>query len=79
MREVIALYFERRRLQLERDLHGDPELARSVRIAEIEAVLDVFTKGAFGRMIRDAAWKTAASTLVTQSQSQPRSKPMERR
>lgn len=79
VREVIALYFERRRLQLERDRHGDPELLRSVRIAEIEAVLDVFTKNAFRRMMADAAWKIDVSTPATQSQSPPRSKPPERR
>jgi len=79
VREVIALYFERRRLQLERDRHGDPELARSVRIAEIEAVLDVFTKHAFQRMMARAAWTTDVSTPATRSPSPPRSKPPEKR
>jgi hypothetical protein len=91
VREVIALYFERRRLQVERDLLRDraaaeraaspaedaAELspasthpgsrasatraprdatteaiaARDVRIAEIEALLDSFTGGAFRRMM----------------------------
>jgi hypothetical protein len=78
VREVIALYFERRRLQLERDRHGDPELARSVRIAEIEAVLDVFTKQAFRRMMAAAAWTTDVSTPATPSRSRPKSKPTER-
>lgn len=86
-REVIALYFERRRLQVERDLlqerarargaaapnedGAEPEsaparprgrargegsleeaiAARDVRIAEIEALLDSFTGGAFRRMM----------------------------
>lgn len=88
VREVIALYFERRRLQVERDLLADHAVARSlpapnedggvepqggrtagttgtplsagaqdaivarnVRIAEIEALLDTFTGGAFRRMM----------------------------
>ena len=78
VREVIALYFERRRLQVERDLFlakaareapgpndetveanrpaggaklADEVLARTVRIAEIEALLDAFTGGAFHRMM----------------------------
>ena len=92
VREVIALYFERRRLQVERDLLRDraaaeraagPDedaaepgssgnarpggtasatraprdataeaiAARDVRIAEIEALLDTFTGGAFRRMM----------------------------
>lgn len=91
VREVIALYFERRRLQVERDLLAearahrgpapdedgpsagepaasssrttsttstpravapeDPIVARNVRIAEIEALLDAFTGGAFRRMM----------------------------
>jgi hypothetical protein len=87
VREVIALYFERRRLQVERDLLTEQAVARSlpapnedgaelhpgrtaattsaprgaaaeeavvarnVRIAEIEALLDAFTGGAFRRMM----------------------------
>ena len=76
LREVIALYFERRKLQLERDAQGDPSFARSVRIAEIEALLDVFTNGAFHRMMAGAAWTTAVSTPATPSRSQPKSKSM---
>jgi hypothetical protein len=75
IRDVIQLYYERRRLQLERDLLGDASLARTVRIAEIEALLDVFTKGAFRRMMGASAWTTAGSTPVTPSPSQPRSSP----
>jgi hypothetical protein len=55
VREVIALYFERRKLQLERDRAPAPDVARSVRIAEIEALLDVFTAGTFSRMMPPAA------------------------
>lgn len=88
VREVIALYFERRRLQVERDLlaarsstasgapheqeagpstqtghtapatsppregaASDAIIQRNVRIAEIEALLDAFTGGAFRRMM----------------------------
>lgn len=51
VRAVVALYFERRRLQLERDLLGQRDLVRSMRILEAEALLDVFTAGAFTRMM----------------------------
>ena len=51
VRNAIALYFERRRLQLERDLSASADPRRAVRIVEIEALLNVFTNGAFGRMI----------------------------
>lgn len=54
VRTLIALYFERRRLQLERDLLGAADLARTVRILEAEALLDVLTDGAFTRMLRAA-------------------------
>jgi hypothetical protein len=51
IRLVIGLYFERRRLQLERDLGQASDIAHEVRIAEIEAMLNSFTNGAFGSMI----------------------------
>lgn len=51
VRTIIALYFERRRLQLERDLLGRRDLVRAMRILEAEALLDVFTAGAFTRMM----------------------------
>ncbi|MCG8556412.1 MAG: hypothetical protein MJD61_14150 [Proteobacteria bacterium] len=51
MRQIVELYFERRRLQLERDLLGRKDAGRLLRIAEIEALLDAFTGGAFGRML----------------------------
>ncbi len=50
-RVIVHLYFERRRLQLERDLLAPGDLARAVRILELEALLDVFTAGAFTRMM----------------------------
>lgn len=50
-RVVVHLYFERRRLQLERDLLGRTELPRVLRILETEALLDAFTGGAFTRMM----------------------------
>jgi hypothetical protein len=74
VREVIQLYFERRRLQLERDLRRDPGLARSLRIAEIEALLDAFTNGSFRRMIAHSRWTTGASIPVSASPSLPRSR-----
>jgi hypothetical protein len=48
---IVQLYFERRRLQLERDLSSQPEVARTIRIVEIEALLNAFTQGEFERMI----------------------------
>jgi hypothetical protein len=74
--DVIHLYFERRRLQLERDLSGEVSPARELRIAEIEALLDAFTNGEFRRMIAASRWKTGASTPATTSQSPPKSKPL---
>ncbi len=51
-RVVVAAYFERRRLQLERDLRGRQDLETLNRIAELEALLDAFTGGAFTRIMR---------------------------
>jgi hypothetical protein len=44
--EVVRLYFERRRLQAERDARGETDLATEARIAELGAVLDALTGGA---------------------------------
>ena len=49
--KVVHLYFLRRRLQLERDLGVGDRLGHAVEIARIEAMLDAFTEGAFGRMM----------------------------
>lgn len=46
---VIRLYFERRRLQLERDLGGLPDAERAVRIVELEALMNALSAGAFSR------------------------------
>jgi len=51
VRDVIHWYYLRRRLQLERDALGHTSVTRELKIAEIEALLDAFTNGAFGRMI----------------------------
>jgi ribosomal 50S subunit-recycling heat shock protein len=51
IRTVVTLYYERRRLQLERDLQGVSDIERELRIVEIEAMLNSFTNGAFGSMI----------------------------
>jgi len=51
MRDVVHLYFERRRLQLERDLLGQADTEHAVRIAEATALLDAFTRGSFSRAI----------------------------
>lgn len=50
---LIAAYFERRRLQLERDLRGRNDLESALRIAELTALLDALSGGAFTRMMRD--------------------------
>jgi len=52
-RTVVAAYFERRRLQLERDLSGESDVGVEVRILELEALLDAFTGGAFRRLMAD--------------------------
>jgi hypothetical protein len=52
IRDVIHWYFLRRRLQLERDALGHTSVTRELKISEIEALLDAFTNGVFGRMIR---------------------------
>jgi hypothetical protein len=54
VRQVVHLYFLRRRLLLERDLRGRVDLGRELRIAEAEALLDTFTDGFFGRMMESS-------------------------
>lgn len=54
IRQVVELYFERRRLMLERDLLGATDVAREVRIAEIEAMLNALTGGEFAARLRQA-------------------------
>ena len=51
-RLLVAAYFERRRLQLERDLLGRDDLATHLRIDELGALLDALTSGAFTRLRR---------------------------
>jgi hypothetical protein len=64
VRQVVHLYYLRRRLLLERDLRGEQSLGQQLRIAEVEAMLEAFTDGAFERMLRGrhTTWKTGAST-----------------
>lgn len=45
--QVIALYFERRRLQVEAVLSGTTTLEARMRIEELAAMLDVLTRGRF--------------------------------
>jgi outer membrane protein TolC len=52
---IIRLYFERRRLQLQRDLFRRSSLEDALRIQEIEAQLEVFTTGKFSRMMMHRA------------------------
>ncbi len=47
---LIAFYFERRRLQLERDLLDQHDVATELRIHELQAMLDALTRGAFTRI-----------------------------
>jgi hypothetical protein len=64
VRQIVHLYFLRRRLMLERDLRGRIDLGRELRIAEAEALLDTFTDGYFGRMIEGSHGQpTPAPTL----------------
>jgi hypothetical protein len=69
VRQIVELYFKRKRLLLERDLRGSSDIDHEVRIAEAEALLDAFTNGAFRRMLvaRKTAWTTDAPTHVTPS------------
>jgi len=54
-RTVVAAYFERRRLQVERDLGEPAGVDVQLRILELEALLDAFTGGAFSRLSRQGA------------------------
>jgi len=51
IRMIIHLYFERRRLMIERDLLGMRDVAHAIGIEEATALLNSFTGGAFGRMM----------------------------
>jgi hypothetical protein len=51
IRQVVHVYFLRRRLQLERDLQDGGSIAAQLRIDEAEAILNAFTDGAFRRML----------------------------
>ena len=46
---VARVYYERRRLQLERDLFGKKDLATQLRIAELRALLDALSGGALSQ------------------------------
>jgi hypothetical protein len=64
IRQVVHVYFLRRRLLLERDLQVVSDIRRELRIEEAEALLDAFTDGAFRRMLKRSRspWTTGAST-----------------
>lgn len=49
--QLVALYFERRRLLLLRDLGLRDDVGLHIRVLEIEALLDAFTAGSFSSMI----------------------------
>jgi hypothetical protein len=51
LREVVRVYFMRRRLQLERDMLGKDDIEHAVQIAEATALLTTFTNGAFERLM----------------------------
>ncbi len=50
--EVVRLYHERRRLQLERDGRGHTDLTTEARIAELGAMLDALTNGGMSQRAR---------------------------
>ena len=52
VREVVAVYFQRRRLQLELRLGLGDALAQRLGIAQAEALLNAFTENAFRRMLK---------------------------
>ena len=52
VQSITKLYFERRRLQLTRDLGHAADVTDELRILEIEGLLDGFTGGTFSRSIR---------------------------
>lgn len=54
-RDVVELYFRRRRLQIERDFLCDCSTENALEIAQAQALLDVFTAGAFSRIIDERA------------------------
>lgn len=56
--KVITLYFQRRRMQLERDLLEGQTLETELSIARTEALLDAFTNGAFTRMMGKGTRRT---------------------
>lgn len=51
--QVIALYFERRRLEVEALLTGSTDLEARMRIEELGALLDVLTGGRFGEALEE--------------------------
>lgn len=51
IRDVVSIYFRRRRLMLERDLLGARSVERIVAIEELSALLDELTGGAFSRHV----------------------------
>lgn len=56
--QIVALYFERRRLLVERALTGIPDVVAELRILEIEALLDALTGGRFGQAVRGEGLET---------------------
>lgn len=49
IQRVTTLYFERRRLQVQRDLSGTTDIVTEIRIAEIEGLLNGLSAGALSR------------------------------
>jgi hypothetical protein len=63
LEEVTHLYFQRRRLLAERAAGVAPDAELDTQIAEVEALLDAFTDGAFARALAKArAARPAASS-----------------
>ena len=64
VRQVVRLYFIRRRLLLERDWRGRSDLSHELRIAEAEALLDIFTDGTFRRMMNTSHGQPAQAPTL---------------
>ena len=75
VRDVVEVYFRRRRLQIERDFFCDCSTESAMELAAATALLDVFTAGAFSRIIdqtRESADARATSSHTACGSSERR-------
>lgn len=73
VRDVVEIYFRRRRLQIERDFYCECSVEAAMELAAATALLDVFTAGAFSRIIESSrespdARATSAHTTCRSSE-----------